>query len=124
MAKKYQHSVDWLISAINDTTNKYAIDSEANVEKAVDDFLDNLAASYDEVLYHSDQNENQFQQHMQETWGHAIKMLKYFILLSERSGVLFSQLYDSEYEADYRFETLTRLHARACRVSREVLILL
>lgn len=125
MTNNYTFRMEWFISSVESVIEDIPTESNHITQNEVDALLDKFAEHYDEALYHDLVNKRRFQQHMQDTWGYALDMLRYYILVSERAGILFSEIYGSEYQTgDYRFDALSKLHGRACRVSREVLILL
>lgn len=81
--------------------------------------------------YHSALRTEQFYQEgfehrLQAKWRHALGFLEFFIILNHALGRSRNYHYRDTAAAndDYVFDALTRLHARGCKISREILTLL
>lgn len=61
-----------------------------------------------------------------KNWGEALNLLEAFIDISLDTGILFDQKFRplAIEENDIVFDALTKLHARSCQVSSEILVLL
>ena len=67
-----------------------------------------------------------FEKRLNERWKHPLDLLDLVIALSMEAGTEFNRKFRNEAvgSGDAVFEALTRLHARGCQVSGEVLALL
>lgn len=67
-----------------------------------------------------------FQKHLGRKWNEAFKLFKMFIVIAEEAGADHNhEIRSSAEEAlSPKFEVLSRLHARSCQVSKEILTLL
>ncbi|MDO1451093.1 DUF5677 domain-containing protein [Rhodocytophaga aerolata] len=72
------------------------------------------------------QNRKGFEQRLWNYWKEPFELFEQFILIVLDAGVSFNEQYhqNATNENDLVFEVLTRLHARACQVASEVLVLL
>ena len=68
----------------------------------------------------------QFEKSLRNHWQRPLDLLELFIILATKVGDDFSRQFRNEdaRSDDYTFEALTRLHAKACQISHEVLTLL
>lgn len=67
-----------------------------------------------------------FQQRLQDRWGHGIELLRMFLIISREFGSSLNTSLRSQQQQSriHLVEVLTRLHARACQVTEEVICLL
>ena len=67
-----------------------------------------------------------FQRRLNQRWATPLGLLELFISLATDAGSSFNSNFrpDAALKHDVAFEALTRLHARACQISSEVLVLL
>jgi hypothetical protein len=67
-----------------------------------------------------------FEKNLFKQWGKALSLLQLFINIALEAGNDFNNEFrdNAVKENDYVFEVLTRLHARACQVASEILVLL
>lgn len=63
---------------------------------------------------------------LKKDWGKPLDLIEAYIKISYEAGDEFNQTYRKEAaeSQDFIFEVLTRLHARACQIASEVLVLL
>ena len=68
----------------------------------------------------------QFEKRHQRLWRKPLNLLGLFISMATEAGADFNSEFrnDAALSGDPSFEALTRLHARACQISSEVLVLL
>lgn len=67
-----------------------------------------------------------FENRLRKEWKKPLDFLETFVILVVEAGADFNEKYrNEEFEAqNYVFDALTRLHARACQIASEILILL
>lgn len=67
-----------------------------------------------------------FESSLNKVWGKALDLLELFIQIAQDAGAEFNTAFraDASASKDFVFEVLTRLHARACQISSEILTLL
>jgi hypothetical protein len=88
--------------------------------------LANLRASAPKMLAEHEKFRTDFEQRLWQRWGAGFELLKMFIVIATEAGADFNQEFRAlaSRENDFRFDVLTRLHARSCQIANEVLILL
>ena len=99
-----------------------------------DDFIDSTAKvllaelkqSSPSMLMEQRQHQRQFEKGLRKRWKRPLDLLELFISVATEAGSDFNDEFrdDAARSGDAVFEALTRLHARACQVSSEVLTLL
>ena len=67
-----------------------------------------------------------FESRLGKTWRDALSVLKILLVICTELGDDFNEEYRAETseQEDFVFEVLTRLHARACQIASEILVLL
>ena len=65
-----------------------------------------------------------FKKNLKKIWESAFDQLEIFISFNLEYGVIVSGSYRKKNNNDVKFETLVRLHARACQIASEVLELI
>jgi len=100
--------------------------SQETINKATVAFLEKLEATAPRRLRKERKDRKQFERHVQKIWGRAFDLLETFRVLALEIGADFNEQHrpTASRDRDSVFEVLTRLHARACQVSSEVLVLL
>jgi hypothetical protein len=78
------------------------------------------------MLRERNQERKAFEAQLSQEWGRALNLLEMFIVIAFEAGVKFNEEFrpQAAQDNDLVFEVLTRLHARACQVAQEVLVLL
>lgn len=88
-------------------------------------FLKQIKETCFEALEEERQYNNSFRTRLQHRWGGPFALLEIFIMMNRKAGRELNALYTEEKaKGDYVFDALRRLHARACKVSMEILTLL
>ena len=122
-------TADWYISAVLSMDEEVNLEKKQNkdINRAVDVLLDGLAAHHDIVLFERQRELEGFYYRYHSQWGTLFQSLEFAILAHEGAGVLFKQHHDVKYPSDeeksFQYSALILLHARACQVAREVLVL-
>ncbi|HEY0607202.1 MAG TPA: DUF5677 domain-containing protein [Herpetosiphonaceae bacterium] len=90
------------------------------------DLLEELKADAPQMLEAYRQERAKFETRLSQKWGKALNLLDMLIAIALEAGEEFNQEYRDQAVKDHDlvFEALTRLHARACQVAQEVLVLL
>lgn len=111
----YQEFIAKLKDSIPEITNEMASPILAGLKKSTPAML---KAHRKEM--------RKFEQRLYTDWKKPFDMLEAFLVLALEAGDEFNQEFRrSEAEANnYVFEVLTRLHARACQITSEILVLL
>lgn len=79
----------------------------------------------DEYLRSKREQRDGFEERLKMRWGDALDQLQQFIHINIELGEESVQHYDAdELNEDYKLEALSRLHARACKISNEIYSLL
>ncbi len=111
-------------------------DKEATerIEQAVPRIVDDLSPMIlsrlkrdASILLRSNLKERKaFEKNLLKQWGKALSLLELFINIALEAGDDFNNEFrdNAVKENDFVFEVLTRLHARACQVASEILVLL
>ena len=75
--------------------------------------------------YHR-KNINAFNKSLEKVWGNPIDLLEMFYYIASEAGDAFNNQFRSiaAKEKDFVFDVLTRLHARSCQISAEIISLL
>ena len=68
----------------------------------------------------------QFEERLEKHWQKPLELLDLFIALAFEAGSEFNDSFrqDAARSKDYRFDALTRIHARACQTASAILVLL
>lgn len=107
---------------------------ENELPKIIDDISDNIANTLLEslkdnakkMLADQERLKNSFNKNLKKLWGKALKLLQMLIVMSLEAGEHFNSNHrqSASKKDDFVFEALTRLHAKACQISSEILTLL
>jgi len=106
---------------------------EARVSAAVSDAIQAVATGLAESLNESAEamledrrvHRQDFDRRLSEHWGRAFDLTEMVIKVAWEAGDFFNEKHaPNNGEPDPVFEALVRLHARACRLSEEILVLL
>jgi len=78
------------------------------------------------LLHEHEKDLKSFQKNLTAKWDKALKLIEWFILLSQEIGAEYNDFIrtDAENKVTPRFEVLSRSHARNCQVALEILALL
>ena len=105
-----------------------------NLETIIPEFIDETAESVlktltenlPQELKETREERQQFEQNVQDFWSKPIDHLEMLVCVTLECGMQFQNKYqdDATKTNDYVFESLIRLHARACQTSFAVLTLL
>ena len=88
--------------------------------------LSGLKKNMPEMLKNYRKDKKGFEKRLQNDWKHPFDLFEAFLVLAYEAGDEFNTEFRKE-ESDagnFVFEALTRLHARACQIAQEVLVLL
>jgi hypothetical protein len=128
---------DWYLSTLRTVMEQVATEVEPHggkisdeaeaevLEYGVDAFLNELARQHDTAIQEERESRAQMEGSIENSWGHALDLLDSFILVNQKAERHFELLVDIEEKGEnYQFDALIRLHARALKVSREIVALL
>ncbi len=78
------------------------------------------------LLMNRNKDQTSFQKRLAKRWRKPLKLLEMFLAIVLETGDDFNREFRARAaeEKDYVFEVLTRLHARACQIASEILVLL
>ncbi|MDP9311031.1 MAG: DUF5677 domain-containing protein [Chloroflexota bacterium] len=115
--------LDRLLNEIKDKFTNALPDIIAETSHGV---LGHLKIDAPRMLEEHRQQREGFEARLSQTWGKALNLLEMLIVIALEAGDEFNQEYRPKAVEEHNlvFEVLTRLHARACQVAQEVLILL
>ena len=114
--------------------DEYLNDLESAIRDAMPEVIAELSANILERLKHdapsmleehrSDRLE--FEERLRGVWQRPLQLLEMFVAIATEAGSDFNRDFrpDAEKSDDYVFDALTRLHARACQIASEILLLL
>ncbi len=130
---------------INDGTDKKIEITDEDIEKVGREITDNFEKAYPKVIketsnhvlkiidrdspstlkLHREDREG-FENRLKDTWKKAFDVFESFLLLVNDSGREFNDEYrpDAIIENDVVFDTLIRLHVRACQIGNEIFTLI
>ena len=96
------------------------------VDSLSDRLHDHLARDRKSFLKNSGSDAAGFQRRLNQRWAMPLDLLELFIALATEAGSNFNSNFhrDAVVTHDWTFEALTGLHARACQIASEVLVLL
>ena len=96
------------------------------VQQASEIVLAELRASAPEMLKEHEKLRSSFEQSLWQRWGSALELLKMFIVIATEAGEDFNEEFRklAVQEDDFKFDVLTRLHARSCQIANEILTLM
>lgn len=96
------------------------------MEAAADHLIEQFIDEYHSALRTEQFCREGFEHRLHAKWYTALGFLEFFILLNQNLGRARNHYYreTAAENDDYVFDALTRLHARGCQVSREILTLL
>lgn len=108
-----------------DDPNKFDDLNEA-LKQDIKELLNQLKDTRGEQLEHYCRQNQGFEDRLKDRWGEGFDLLESFLYFSLETGSKFNQVHREEAAAngDYVFDALVRLHARGCRIAREILTLL
>jgi len=114
------------VDEIEDLNNQLREALEVKVSEASKISLKKLKTSAPKTLAKWRKDEKVFEEKLNEKWEKPFHLLETFLILSFEVGYTFNQEMRPVVarETDYIFDALTRLHARACRIGREILTLM
>ena len=111
---------------LNEQANKLPDQIKRASKGAAELLLAELRATAPEMLAEHKEFRSRFEQSVREKWGEALDLFEMFVVIATEAGEAFNA--DTRPEAsssnDLTFEVLTRLHARCCHISNEILTLL
>jgi hypothetical protein len=126
-----QHIFDELIEDTSELLDNFLDD---DITKIIDDISDSIANilveslkdSAKDMLADQEKLKNSFNKNLKKLWGKALKLLQMLIVMSLEAGEYFNKnnRQSASKNDDFVFEALTRLHAKACQISSEILTLL
>lgn len=105
-------------------------DTYETLTKIVDDIapmvLESLNINASEMLSNNRSADKEFTELIEAKWGNALNKLEMFLVISQEAVEYVNDEYGKSInpEGDLVLETLIRLHARACQISREIITLL
>jgi hypothetical protein len=87
---------------------------------------DSLQRTGPRMLRRQRRSQRGFERRLRQRWGQALDLMETIYVCAEEAGSNFNRERrpDAASSNDVRFDVLTRLHARACRTTRETLHLL
>lgn len=88
--------------------------------------LEQLKREVPSILRSRKKERTAFEVRLTETWRKPLDLLEMFLTIALEAGDDFNREFRprASKESDYVFEVLTRLHARACQITSEILTLL
>jgi len=89
-----------------------------------DMLLPSIKSKSSEQLKELREGSSDFEARIFELWKEPFDLLEMFIGIAFELGEKFNRLFRPTATGDYTFEALTRLHARGCQISYEILHLL
>lgn len=117
---------DDIIRALDEYGENLSEEMPRAVQQASEVVLTDLRARAPEMLKEHEEFKNDFENRLWHRWGKALELLKMFIVIATEAGEDFNKEFRAlaAQESDFKFDVLTRLHARSCQVANEVLTLL
>ena len=100
--------------------------NDEKLKSAVDSRLTEIKQNYSSVRHKRQRQMEQFENKVKRRWGKPLELMELQIETATNACADPSRQtnYDPHRSTDYVIEALIRLHVRACRVSREILLLL
>ena len=98
-----------------------------SIDEMAESVLKTLIENLPQKLEEARVERQQFEQYLQDFWSEPIDLLEMLVCVSLESGMKFKKKYQDDATTrtdDYVFESLVRLHARACQTSFAILALL
>lgn len=88
--------------------------------------LETLRKDFPEHKKYSRNQTRNFNRSLKRTWGKAIDLLEMLYYLATEAGDTYNQRFRSEKtkETDFVFNAISRLHARGCQITAEIILLL
>jgi hypothetical protein len=95
-------------------------------KEAAETILENLRQCAPDTPREHNEFKQGFEHRLGQRWGEAFDLLKMFTVIAFEAGEDFNEEFREAAveEQDYQFDVLTRLHARACQITNEILTLL
>tara|TARA_R110002020_G_C16213555_1_gene767174 strand:+ start:206 stop:1243 length:1038 start_codon:yes stop_codon:yes gene_type:complete len=125
---------NWLDILLQDSLNEAEVQFENDEQRlcALKDLIPSLTPTLEKdirrqtlkTLTEEKKSIKKFYRRLEKKWEPAFKELEVFILYNRLYGERVSISYRNAKPNDVKFETLLRLHARACQMSLEILNLL
>ena len=91
-----------------------------SIDEMAESVLKTLIENLPQKLEEARVERQQFEQNLQDFWSEPIDLLEMLVCVSLESGMKFKKKYQDDATTrtdDYVFESLVRLHARACQTS-------
>lgn len=122
------------LSDADEEIDKIISEMENRVAEALPSFIDDISElllkalkkeSYSLIKY-QDKQRASFEKRLIDQWKKPFRVLEMLLVISTEAGEDFNNEFrpQAAIENDYVFEVLTRLHARACLISSEIITLL
>lgn len=89
--------------------------------------LNSLKQTASKMLIERHQDEKQFQENLFSIWGDAIDLLEMFLVMNIEIGEYNNQKWmtgTEDVDNNFLMDVLSRLHARACQIVSEIIVLL
>jgi hypothetical protein len=117
---------DDITRALDEYAENLSEEMPRAVQQASEVVLADLRARAPEMLKEHEEFKNDFEKRLWHRWGKALELLKMFIVIATEAGEDFNGEFRAlaAQEGDFKFDVLTRLHARSCQIANEVLTLL
>jgi hypothetical protein len=97
---------------------------ENTFQKIVEIFIKSLKSQSKKMLRWRRGEIKHFKKNLKKRWGKAFDKLELFIMYNLEYGEIVLESVRNKGKNDLKFETLLKLHARACQISYEILELL
>jgi hypothetical protein len=97
---------------------------EKSMPSLIESFEKHINIKSRKILKENRRNISKFNKRLNKRWKTAIDQLEIFIAFNLEYGIIVSDTYRKKKPNDIKFETLLRLHARACQISNEILVLI
>lgn len=111
--------IQTLTDAITEVTPNIVSDTTKTIHE-------HLKGQVPEITRETQVDRRKFISNLEKEWGESFRLLEAYIALVIEAGGDFNNEFRSQAsnEQNFVFEALTRLHARACQVSSEVMVLI
>lgn len=88
--------------------------------------LKDFEGKFSKMLKKMRKKRRSFEKNIYKEWGNALDLLEMLMVIALEAGDSFNNEFRNKASEEYyyTFEVLTRLHARACQVASEILVLL
>jgi hypothetical protein len=121
-----EEDIDEINKKLSTLEEKIPVLMQSLIDDMSSKILNSLEESWPAQLHTEDKVRREFEERLQERWGLGIEKLRMFLTIAREFGSALNSTFRNAADQNIKalVEVLTRLHARGCQVTEEILCLM